>query len=168
MVWSWLRYAQTGYSAQYHPIRKPPQNFSLLTNILSGKLPACPDLYIGVVDVRDLVELHFRAMLDPKAAGERFVATADGNSLTIKDFALVLKKNLSEGEGGKISTRSMPDFLLKIMGYLDKNAGSAVPELGKRHLGSDAKAKEVLGWKPRGAEEAIIASVKGLKEFGVV
>jgi dihydroflavonol-4-reductase len=106
--------------------------------------------------------------LDPKAAGERFIATCDGNSLSIKDFALVLKKNLSEGEGGKISTRSMPDFLLKIMGFLDKNAGSAVPELGKRHLGSNAKAKEVLGWKPKSAEDAIMASVKSLKEFGAV
>ncbi|MFD9028332.1 hypothetical protein [Streptomyces parvulus] len=34
-------------------------------------------MYFGVVDVRDVVDLHLGAMVHPKAAGERFPWAAD-------------------------------------------------------------------------------------------
>lgn len=143
-----------------------PTSIDLFSRILKGQLPGCPDLYVGVVDVRDVADLHFRALLDSKGAGQRFIATADGDSLSIKDLATILKKGLPEGK--KISTRSLPDFVLKIVGFFDPAVGFTVPELGKQNPTSNTKAKRDLEWAPRSAEEAILACAKSLKEYGVV
>jgi nucleoside-diphosphate-sugar epimerase len=32
-------------------------------------MPGCPKLYFGVVDVRDVADIHLRAMTDPAAKG---------------------------------------------------------------------------------------------------
>ncbi|MGC1944765.1 MAG: aldehyde reductase, partial [Candidatus Acidiferrales bacterium] len=46
----------------------------LLVQRLMKGMPGCPRLYFGVVDVRDVADLHIRAMTDPAAKGERFLA----------------------------------------------------------------------------------------------
>jgi dihydroflavonol-4-reductase len=40
--------------------------------LMDGAIPACPRLYFGTVDVRDVADLHLRAMTHPAAKGERF------------------------------------------------------------------------------------------------
>ena len=44
--------------------------------LMDGSVPGCPDLWFGGVDVRDVADLHLKAMTDPAARGERFLATA--------------------------------------------------------------------------------------------
>lgn len=50
--------------------------------MLDGNLPLAPKLSYGIVDVRDVADLHIRAMTDPAANGERFVAIA-GETMSI-------------------------------------------------------------------------------------
>ena len=57
---------------------------SILTRMLDGALPACPRWAFCVVDVRDVANLHLLAMTSPSAAGERFLATAAGGTMSIK------------------------------------------------------------------------------------
>lgn len=42
----------------------------LIKRMLEGSTPGCPDLWFGIVDVRDAADLHVRAMTNPGAAGE--------------------------------------------------------------------------------------------------
>ena len=56
----------------------------VIERLLQGHPPGIPSLGFWVVDVRDLAELHIRAMTSPGAAGERFIASGDF------DFALSL------------------------------------------------------------------------------
>ena len=51
-------------------------SIGMIKQMLDGKMPGCPRIYFGVVDVRDVVDLHLRAMTSPAAAGERFIAVA--------------------------------------------------------------------------------------------
>src|SRR5262249_25532971 len=37
-------------------------SLDLIKRLLDGSLPACPDLWFGVIDVRDVADLHVRAM----------------------------------------------------------------------------------------------------------
>jgi nucleoside-diphosphate-sugar epimerase len=46
-------------------------------------------LFFGIVDVRDVADLHVRAMTHPAAAGERFIAAAD-DLLSVLDWRLRL------------------------------------------------------------------------------
>ena len=125
--------------------------------ILSGRLPGCPRFGFPIVDVRDTADLHYRAMLAPAAAGQRYIAT--NGFYWMSDVAKIMKAQLPDR---KIATGDMPDFVLRLVGLFDPVVGGRVYELGKRRDASPEKAKAQLGWAPRGADEAIMAAAKGL------
>src|SRR5258706_5190887 len=52
--------------------------FELLKRVLDGSMRAIPNITLGIVDVRDVADLHIRAMTNPAAKGERFLALAGG------------------------------------------------------------------------------------------
>jgi len=43
-----------------------------------------------------------------------------------------------------------------------------LPELGKVKNGSNAKARRMLGWSPRSAEESIVATAESLQRLGLL
>ncbi len=45
----------------------------------------------GVADVRDVVDLHLRAMATPEAAGKRFLAVADGPTTPYVQLTQILR-----------------------------------------------------------------------------
>ncbi|WP_449401169.1 hypothetical protein [Chryseobacterium wanjuense] len=62
-----------------------------VSGILNGTLNYTPTFTMGVVDVRDVADIHIKAMLSLDAAGERFIATADG-VMSFYDVAELFKK----------------------------------------------------------------------------
>jgi nucleoside-diphosphate-sugar epimerase len=132
----------------------------IVQKMLDGALPGLPKIWLGVVDVRDVADMHLRAMTMPAAAGERFLAVA-GDFLSFAETAGILKRNLGPA-AKKVPTRELPDWLLRLVAVFDPAVRLALPELGKKKNGSNAKAKRVLGWKPRSNEEAILATAESL------
>lgn len=134
--------------------------------MLDGEVPGCPDIWYGAVDVRDVADLHIRAMMDPAAKGERFLATG-GDFLNVIQTAKILK----EGAGTaarKVPTRTVPNWLLRVVALFDPEARGMLPELGKRKNASNEKARRVLGWNPKSPAEAILASASTLMELGLL
>ena len=78
-----------------------------------GPIPGCPRLYFGIVDVRDVADLHVRAMTDPAAKGERFLAVA-GDFISVREIAAVLKTRLGPA-AGRVPTRQVPDWLVRVV-----------------------------------------------------
>lgn len=74
--------------------------------MLAGQVPACPPFGSGGVDVRDVADLHLRAMTDPAAAGERWIASA-GRSLRIVEVSRILRQQLGD-RAAKAPTRELP------------------------------------------------------------
>ncbi|MGA2550550.1 MAG: aldehyde reductase [Burkholderiaceae bacterium] len=138
----------------------------LIERLMNGTLPGCPKLYFGVVDVRDVVDLHLRAMTDPRAKGERFLATA-GDSLPVVEMARVLKARMGES-ARRVTTRQVPNWLVRLAALRNATARQVVPELGKFKHVTNEKAKRVLGWSPRSAEDAIVATAESLVRLGLV
>ena len=62
----------------------------LIARLLNG-MPGCPQIYFGVVDVRDVADLHLRAMTHPAAKGERFIAVS-GEAMSMFDIAVILQR----------------------------------------------------------------------------
>ena len=61
----------------FGPVLGPDFSSSIeLVKRLLNSMPGCPRIYFGVVDVRDVADLHVRAMTHPRAAGERFIAAS--------------------------------------------------------------------------------------------
>ena len=129
-------------------------------------MPGCPRLSFGIVDVRDVADLHLRAMTDPAAKGERFLAVA-GDFMTMQEIAVVLKARLGAA-AARVPTRVLPDWLLRLIALVDPSVRQIVPELGKFKNATNAKAKRLLGWKPRSREEAILATGESLIQLGLL
>jgi nucleoside-diphosphate-sugar epimerase len=116
--------------------------------------------------VRDVADLHIRAMTSPNAKGERFLAVA-GESLTMQEVAIILKKYLGEA-GKRIPTKTLPDWIVRLVALADPSIAQIVPELGQIKITTNEKARKVLGWIPRSNEEAIISTAESLIALGLV
>lgn len=138
---------------------------SLIELMLKGKLPALPRIGYGIVDVRDLVELHLLAMTSPLAAGERFIAS--GEFLWFSDIARILRANLG-ARAAKVSTRHLPDFVVRLGAHFNPEMAQLAPDLGKHRKISSAKAERMLGWRTRPAETSILDTANSLIEKGLV
>ena len=141
-------------------------SIELVKRMMEGALPALPRITFGVVDVRDVADLHLKAMTAPEAAGERFLAVT-GDFLSLREMALLLKKGMGDA-ARRVPVRELPDWLLRLVALVDKSAGQIVPELGKRKNATNEKARRVLGWTPRSAEEAVVSTADSLLRLGLL
>ena len=139
-------------------------SIELVKRLLDGAIPGLPQVAFGIVDVRDVADLHRRAMTDPAAAGERFLAVAGEFMRSPRSPRCCA----SEWAPTRRRCRRavLPNWLVRLVSRFDSSVKQIVPELGKVKQASNAKAKRVLGWAPRSNEEAIVASGESLLRLG--
>lgn len=138
----------------------------LVQRMLEGTMPGCPQVYFGIVDVRDVADLHVRAMTHPAAKGERFLAVS-GDFTSMRGVARVLKTRMGPASG-RVRTWPLPNWLVRIAALRSLAARQILPELGKKKNGTGDKAKRLLGWSPLPPEEAIVATAESLLRLGLV
>lgn len=136
-----------------------------IRKLLQGAMPGCPDLAFGIVDVRDVADLHVRALTAPNMAGERFICA--GPTLKMVEIARILKERLGP-EARKVPTRRLPDFLVRFVALFDPVVRQVTGELGKVRIMDASHAKAVLGWEARPPEQAIVAAARGLIDNDLV
>lgn len=138
----------------------------LVQRMLEGRMPGCPEVYFGVVDVRDVADLHLRAMTHPAAKGERFLAVS-GEFTSMRGVARVLKARMGSA-GRRVRTWPLPSWLVRMAALRSPAAKQILPELGKKKNGTGEKASRLLGWSPRSADDAIVATAESLVRFGLL
>jgi dihydroflavonol-4-reductase len=148
------------------PVLSDDRSFSLqvIERLLNG-MPAMPRLGFVLVDVRDVADLHIRAMSAPTAGGERFLAV--DRFLWMKDAARILRERLGP-DGAKVPTRVAPDLLIRAMGLFDPSVRTIVNDLGQATSYTAEKAKTTLGWQTRPIEDSILDTANSLIERGLV
>jgi nucleoside-diphosphate-sugar epimerase len=140
-------------------------SLDLVKRLMNG-MPGCPQLYFGVVDVRDVGDLHLRAMTSPAARGERFIAVA-GECMSMLDIAKVLKARLGEA-GRKVPTRQLPNWVVRLAARFDPAMQQLIPLLGTIRNATSEKAQRVLHWTPRSREDAVVGTAESLLRLGIV
>jgi nucleoside-diphosphate-sugar epimerase len=147
-------------SADYSP------SILLVLRLMDGAVPGIPKLCFGAVDVRDVADLHIRAMTHPAAKGERFLATA-GNFISLMELAEILKSRMG-ASAKRVPTMQLPNWMVHLAALRDPAVKQVLPELGKVKNGSNEKARRMLGWAPRSNEECIIATAESLMSLGLL
>ena len=162
-----MEYVSINPAAVLGPVLGPDFSTSLevVKKLLDGALPGLPNLGFGVVDVRDVADLHVRAMTTPGLNGERFLA--QGKFMWMRDVAEVLKAGLGS-QARRVPSRGLPDWLLKLLANFDPTVKMVVPELGRRREASAAHALERLGWRTRDETTTILDCAGSLIEKGLV
>lgn len=126
-------------------------SLQMVGRLLKGA-PGSPRIGFSIVDVRDVADLHLRAMTDPAAAGERFIAV--NRFMWMAEVATILRQRLGS-EAPKVPKRELPDFLVRLMGRFDPSVRGVAKQLGQRVEVSGEKARTRLGWQPRPVEETV-------------
>jgi len=137
----------------------------IIQDLLHGSPPATPRIGFWVVDVRDLADLHVRAMTSPAAAGERFIAA--GDFLWMEDMAKTLRAGLGD-RGGRVPTRRLPNLVVKMLLPFQPDLRSLAPLIGRKFALNSDKARRVLGFAPRPATATVIDCAESLlRSFSV-
>ena len=124
-------------------------SLQVFTAMLTGAMTHTPRQRFGIADVRDVADLHIAAMAAPEAAGKRYLALADGPTMTFLDVAQVLRERLG-ALAERVPTEEVP--------------GEEPPPL----VIHNDRAKRELGFRPRAAQDTIVDTAESLRTFGLV
>jgi dihydroflavonol-4-reductase len=119
-------------------------SISLICTLANVGINRMANLSFSVADVRDVADIHRRAMTHPGAAGERFIACCDGGPITMRQAAYILRD------------------------WTGASTIGGAPVLGGVRRPSNQKAKVVLGWHPRPVEESLLATAASLVRVGMI
>ncbi|MCX7287471.1 MAG: aldehyde reductase [Rhodobacterales bacterium] len=138
-------------------------SLGLVERIMLGRDPAMPDLGFVAVDVRDVAEMHLRALLRPETAGKRYLAVA--GSLSMIDMGQSLKAAYPTR---RIPTRKAPMVLLRILSLFDAQIRAILPSIGHHVRVSNARAVKEMGMEFTAPKAALLASADWLARHGKV
>jgi nucleoside-diphosphate-sugar epimerase len=124
-------------------------SMQLIKVMLDGTMRVVPRARFGVADVRDVADLHIRAMAAPGAAGKRFLAVADGPTTSFLEVAETLGRRLG-ALAARVPTQEAP--------------GDDLP----RPIIHNERAREELGWRPRPVETTIVETAQSLRDLGLL
>jgi dihydroflavonol-4-reductase len=117
--------------------------------MLDGTLTTVRRQWFGLADVRDVADLHIRAMAAPGAAGQRFLCLADGPTISFLELAEILRQRTGP-LGAKVNVQEEP--------------GQDPPRL----VIHNDKARTELGFRPRPVETTIVESAESLRDLGLL
>ncbi|MBI5943553.1 MAG: aldehyde reductase [Chloroflexi bacterium] len=140
-------------------------SIELIRTLMLGQVPGVGRIKMGAVDVRDVASAIILAMQIPEAAGNRFLVAAD-KSLWLKDIADLLHSKYAGKY--KINRIQFPSILVRLIGLFDKKVARVTESLNWDYELSNEKAKRILKWNPRSADEAILSMAESLIEQGIV
>jgi dihydroflavonol-4-reductase len=146
----------------FGPVLSPrlSSSVAIVKAMLDGTHPPVPRVYFGVVDVRDVAELHVRAMTNPKAAGERFLATS-GEAVSYRQVSEILAERLG-ARAGVLPVRELTDEELREAARAVPALRDAVPRAGRIPVLRTDKAREILGWAPRDPADTLVETAESL------
>lgn len=143
-----------------------PTSAEIIRVFMLGQVPGVARLKMGIVDVRDVASAIILAMTTPEAAGNRF--TVPVATVWYKEIVNVLHKKYATRGYKKIPRIEFPGFLVRILALFDKKIAIVVRDLDWDYDLSNEKAKRILRWTPRSAEESILSMAESLIEQGLV
>ncbi len=140
-------------------------SIDIVKRLIDGSLPGLPHFGWPLVDVRDIADLHVRALRAPDAAGQRFIGA--GAFFWMADVARVLRERVPE-LADQVPRRRLPSWLVRLSSVVDPVVRGRLFELDKQRPVSAEKARRVLGWVPRSNDDAIAGAARSLLAEGVV
>jgi nucleoside-diphosphate-sugar epimerase len=131
----------------------------IIQSLLRGSPAGIPRLGFWVVDVRDVAELHVRAITAPEAAGQRFIAA--GEFLWMEEIAAMLKLHLGS-RANDVPTRRLPDAVVRLLSLFIRPLRMLTPDLGRTNALTSEKARRVLGFSPRPVATTLVDCAESL------
>jgi nucleoside-diphosphate-sugar epimerase len=173
-AWAWhqseggsLELATINPGAVLGPVlgRDYSASVEIVKKLIDGSVPGIPRFGWPLVDVRDIADLHVRALRNPVAAGQRYLGA--GEFLWMSEVAALLRAGVPE-VAARVPSRVFPSWMVRVAALLDPVIRGRLFELDKERRVDATKARTQLGWVPRAAAESIVDTARSLLKAGVV
>jgi len=132
-------------------------SMSMFKQMITGKMPMVPQAAINMSDVRDVAKIHVLSLENKLANGKRFIVTTE-EPYSFQEIAKILKSN----GYSKVGTKLAPNFLLKFLGYFDREAKSMRAFIGKTYRGDVSSTMETFNWKPISIEKTVLDTAQSI------
>lgn len=138
-------------------------SLGLVERILKGRDPMMPPIGFPLVDVRDVAEMHLRALQRPETMGRRYLSAS--GSMAMVDMGRTLKAAYPTR---RIPTREAPKPLVRLLSLFDPAIKSILPKLGHLDRVSNARAVKEMGMEFIAPKAALLASADWLVKHGKI
>ncbi len=138
-------------------------SLDIVKKLIDGSMPGLPRFGWPLVDVRDIADLHLRALRQPNAAGQRYIGA--GSFYWLEDVARVLRERVPAASA-KVPKRRLPSWLVRFSSLFDPVVAGRLYELDKERPVSADKARRELGWTPRSNDDSIADTARSLLAAG--
>jgi dihydroflavonol-4-reductase len=138
-------------------------SLSLVSSLLDGSTPAMPSNGFAVSDVRDIAEMHVKALETPAAIGQRYLST--GPYLPFPRVAAILREAYPSAN---VTMRTVPDWLIKLLVHFNSPIRQIINDIGNEKHYDGSKGEALLGHPYRTSEEATLSAAESLIKLGVV
>lgn len=138
-------------------------SLALVERILSGRDPMLPPWGLPVVDVRDVAEMHLRALDRPETADRRYIAAA--GSITLAGMGQLFKAAYPTR---RIPTREAPALLMRGIALFDPAVRVILPKLGRLERVSNLSAVQEMGMTFRPVNQSLKDTADWLVSAGKV
>ncbi|MDP3197554.1 aldehyde reductase [Tabrizicola sp.] len=136
-------------------------SLGLVERFLKGKDPMLPPLGFPIVDVRDVAEMHLRALQRPETEGRRYIASS--GSMAFVDMGRTLKAAYPTR---RIPTREAPKAIVRFLSLFDPQIKSILPKLGHLERVSNARAVKEMEMEFIAPKAALLAAADWLVRHG--
>ena len=134
------------------------ESMSMFKDIVSGKMPLIPQSAINMSDVRDVAEIHVKALENKEAGGKRFIVSSE-SAHTFQALVQILKN----GGYDKVSTKLAPNFFLKFMAKFNRDLKGMLPFIGNTFTADISETMKVFNWKPIPFKKTILDTASAVK-----
>ncbi|MFL2567171.1 MAG: SDR family NAD(P)-dependent oxidoreductase [Flavobacteriales bacterium] len=132
-------------------------SMSMYKDLISGKMPMLPQSSINMSDVRDVAEIHVKALENKQAVGKRFIVTTE-KPYSFQEMAKILKL---EGYN-KVSTAVAPNFFLRFMSNFSNDIKGMLPFIGFIYNADVSETIKVFNWKPIDLKKTVLDTAKSI------
>ena len=132
-------------------------SMSMYKDLISGKMPMLPQSSINMSDVRDVAEIHVKALENKQAVGKRFIVTTE-KPYSFQEMAKILKL---EGYN-KVSTAVAPNFFLRFMSNFSNDIKGMLPFIGFIYSADVSETIKVFNWKPIDLKKTVLDTANSI------
>jgi dihydroflavonol-4-reductase len=130
----------------------------ILNELLSGKFPGVPNLYFGVIDVRDVAAAHVAALGAPDPA-DRYLCSTE--VMGLREMATILRETVPTGKTPKLP---LPNILMYATALFDKRLtfGFLRQNLNRAPTLDNRRLREELGVQLRPVRETVADTARSI------
>ena len=120
---------------------------------------------ILISDVKDIAKAHVACIGNDKVGGRRLIVGKEVKKLV--ELSLLMAEAMPE-YAKKLPKKELPNFMVKLISYLDSSAKTMIPDLGILMQTDTTYAEELLGFKFKTAKGCISENAKSVVRLGLV